>query len=140
VISVIVAVLVFALVISVVVLFARDRGPTPTDIAVAYELAWDRLDFDTLWSLAGPELRDGLDRRDYIAAKTAAYAGRSELRHLAARVDVEEVARGIAHAVVRTSVTLRSGDVVHNDVQLTKRSAGWEVTGYQIVSDRSRPA
>ncbi len=46
VISAIVAVTVFALVIALIVLFARDRGPAPADIAVSYELAWDRLDFD----------------------------------------------------------------------------------------------
>src|SRR5215831_15450653 len=41
VISAIVAVLVFAIVISVIVVYARDPGPNAVDIAVAYELAWD---------------------------------------------------------------------------------------------------
>ena len=62
-ISTIVAVVVFGLVISVVVAYALEPGPTPTDIAVAYEEAWDRLDFGTLWTLSGSELRDGLDQR-----------------------------------------------------------------------------
>src|SRR5262249_16600022 len=65
VISALVAVVIFALVVTLVVIFAREPGPTPPDIAIAYELAWDRLDFDTLWTLAGPELRDGLDKREY---------------------------------------------------------------------------
>ena len=77
-ISTIVAVVVFGLVISVVIAYALEPGPTPTDIAVAYENAWDRLDFGTLWTLSGSELRDGLDQRAYIAAKGLAYSGRAE--------------------------------------------------------------
>jgi hypothetical protein len=135
VISAIVAVVIFALVITVIVLFARDPGPTPADIAIAYELAWDRLDFDTLWTLSGPELRDGLDKREYTAAKTRAYEGRHELRNLTDHVDIDEANVGIGHAAVRTRVTLRDGAVVRNDVVLTKRSAAWVVTGYQLVAN-----
>jgi hypothetical protein len=135
VISAIVAVVIFALVMSVIVLFARDPGPTPADIAIAYELAWDRLDFDTLWALSGPELRDGLDKREYTAAKTRAYEGRHELRNLADHVDIDDASVGIGHAAVRTRVTLRDGAVVRNDVVLTKRSAAWLVTGYQLVTN-----
>ena len=134
-ISAIVAVVIFLLVIAVIVLFARDPGPTPADIAIAYELAWDRLDFDTLWALSGPEMRDGLDKRDYIAAKARAYDGRQELRNLADHVDIDESNVGIGHAAVRTRVTLRDGAVVRNDVVLTKRSAAWVVTGYQLVAN-----
>jgi hypothetical protein len=135
VISAIVAVVILILVITVVVIFAREPGPIPADIAIAYELAWDRLDFDTLWALSGPELRDGLDKREYVAAKTRAYAGRHELRNLAGHVDVDETNVGIGHAAVRTRVTLRDGAVVRNDVVLTKRSASWVVTGYQLVAN-----
>jgi hypothetical protein len=135
VISAIVAVVIFALVITLVVIFAREPGPMPTDIATSYELAWDRLDFETLWTLSAPELRDGLDRREYVAAKTRAYEGRHELRNLAERVDIDDANVGIAHAAVRTRVTLRDGAVVRNDVVLTKRSAAWLVTGYQLVAN-----
>jgi hypothetical protein len=135
VISAIVAGVVFLLVLSVVIAYARDPGPTPTDIAVAYEQGWDRFDFETLWSLSGSELRDGLDKRDYAAAKVRAYAGRMELRHLAAHVEVEQATVGIGHAVVRTRVTLHDGAVVRNDIVLTKRSAAWVVTGYELVAN-----
>jgi hypothetical protein len=135
VISAIVAVVVFTLVLAVIVLFARDPGPIPTDIAIAYELAWDRLDFDTLWALSGPEMRDGLDKPEYIAAKTRAYEGRHELRNLAEHVDIDEANVGIGHAAVRTRVTLRDGAVVRNDIVLTKRSAAWVVTAYQLVAN-----
>ena len=106
-ISAIVAVVIFALVITLVVIFAREPGPTPTDIAISYELAWDRLDFDTLWSLSGPELRDGLDKREYIAAKARAYEGRHELRNLADHVDIDEANVGIGHAQCTVGVDLR---------------------------------
>jgi hypothetical protein len=135
VISAIVAVVVLLLVIAVIVLFAREPGPTPADIAIAYELAWDRLDFDTLWALSGPEMRDGLGKREYIAAKARAYEGRQELRNLADHVDIDDANVGIGHAAVRTRVTLRDGAVVRNDVVLTKRSAAWVVTGYQLVAN-----
>ena len=134
-ISAIVAVVIFALVITLVVIFAREPGPTPADIAIAYEQAWDRLDFETLWTLAGPELREGLDKREYVVAKTRAYEGRQELRNLAEHVEIDEAQVGIGHAAVRTRVTLRDGAVVRNDVVLTKRSAAWVVTGYQLVAN-----
>ena len=134
-ISAIVAVVIFALVITLVVIFAREPGPTPTDIAISYELAWDRLDFDTLWTLSGPELRDGLDKREYVAAKKRAYEGRHELRNLAEHVEIDDATVGIGHAAVRTRVTLRDGAVVRNDIVLTKRSAAWLVTGYQLVAN-----
>ena len=138
-ISGIVAAAVLAVIIALIVLFARDSGPAPDDIAVSYELAWDRLDFDALWSMSGDELRDGLDKRTYLAVKHAAYAGRTDLGNLAARVDIDDVQVGIAHAVVRTRVTLHGGDVVHNVVALTKRNSTWVVTGYELAPGRSQP-
>ena len=138
-ISAIVAVTVFALIFSLIVLFARDGGPAPADIAVSYELAWDRLDFDTLWTLSGDEMRDGLDKRAYVTAKSAAYAGRTDLGGLAQRVDVDEANVGIGYATVRTRVTLHGGETIHNDVALIKRNSSWVVTGYELAPDPSQP-
>lgn len=134
-ISIIVAVTVFTVVIATIVLFARDRGPQPGEIAIAYELAWDRLDFEALWVLAGDELRDGLDKKAYVAAKRAAYAGRADLGHLIDHVDLEVVDVGIGFAHVRTRVTLHAGEVVRNDVTFTRRSSAWVVTGYALAPD-----
>lgn len=134
-ISIIVAVAVLTVVFATIVLFARDRGPQPPDIAISYELAWDRLDFEALWVLSGDELRDGLDKRAYVAAKRAAYAGRSDLGHLIARVDLELVDVGIAYAHVRTQSTLHEGAVVRNDVMLMRRNSTWVVTGYELAPD-----
>jgi hypothetical protein len=139
VISGLVAVAVLALVLALIVIFARDTGPTPADIAVAYELAWDRLDFDALWALSGNELRDGLDKRSYIQAKSAAYAGRADLGYLAAHVEIDAETVGIAHATVRTRVLLLDGKIVHNDLAFAKQSSGWTVTGYQLAPGPSQP-
>jgi len=37
----------------------REPGPGPSDVAIAYERAWDELDFGLLYDLSGAELRDG---------------------------------------------------------------------------------
>ncbi|MBM3659561.1 MAG: hypothetical protein FJW95_08660 [Actinobacteria bacterium] len=139
-ISIIVAVTVFSVVTATIVLFARDRGPQPGDIAISYELAWDRLDFEALWSLSGDELRDGLDKKAFVGAKRAAYAGRSDLGHLIARVDLDIVDVGLGFAHVRTRVTLHSGEVVRNDVMFTRRSSAWVVTGYALAPDPQQTA
>ena len=116
-----------------VVIYAKDPGPLPVDIAIAYELAWDRFDFDALWTLSGPNLRDGLDKKQFVAAKASAYTDRSELAHLAGQVDVE-VAESVGDvSVIRTRLTLRDGSVIHNEVSLLRNAFGWSVTGYVLA-------
>jgi hypothetical protein len=139
VITAVVGVAILALCFALVVAIARDRGPGPSDTAVAYELAWDRLDFDVLWSLSARELRDGLDRHEFVVAKRAAYEQQSALSGLAEHVGVDDVAttsRGDA-ALVTTRVELRDGAVVHNLVQLARRSARWQVVAYRLAPSAS---
>ena len=136
VISAIVAVTVFAVIVATIVLFARDPGPEPAEIAISYELAWDRLDFEALWAMSGDEMRDGLDKKRYVAAKRAAYAGRPDLGNL---IDAGRPRRRRTSAsdtrTCRTRVTLHGGDVLHNDILLTRRSSAWVVTGYELAPD-----
>lgn len=139
-ITALVAVALGGVIVATVVLFALDRGPSPAEIAVAYELAWDRLDFDALWAMSGRELRDGLDRHAYAAAKRAAYAGQAGLGGLVGRVDLAAVDVGLAYAQLRTRVTLRSGEVVHNDLVLARRGSAWVVTAYSLTPGPARPA
>ncbi len=68
----VVSVIILLLCGAVVVTIAKDRGPGPDDAAVSYEYAWDRLDFASLFSLSAAELRDGLDRKQFVAAKKRA--------------------------------------------------------------------
>jgi hypothetical protein len=56
-----------------VVAAGKSGAPGPADTAVAYEHAWDRLDFATLWNLSGPTLRDGRTRDQFVRDKLAAY-------------------------------------------------------------------
>jgi hypothetical protein len=131
VVAVVIAVLLLALVIAV----ARDQGPPPSDVAFAYEQAWDHLDFSSLWALSGDELRDGLGRKAFVVAKAAAYAGRSVLGNLARFIAVEDVGVRGTIAVVHTRVELLDGDVTHNEVQLVNRAGRWVVVDYRLRSD-----
>jgi hypothetical protein len=128
---------VVALVLALVVAFGLESGPDAGDVAVSYELAWDRLDFDTLWSLSGIELRDGRSRREFIADKREAYAGKRALAGLAREVKLDEVLVGSELAAVRTRVLLRDGTAVRNQVQLAQREGTWKVTGYHLEPDAS---
>ena len=131
-ITVVVGIVVVALIIAVVVVIAKDRGPGPGEVAVAYELAWDHLDFESLFTLSGPELRDGLDRRGFIAAKRTAYAQQHELGGLVERVGVEQVASSRDLAAAITTVELHDGAVVHNRVNMARRNGRWLVVAYQL--------
>lgn len=128
----IVGVVILALVIALVVIVAIEPGPPPQDVAVAYEGAWDRLDFASLWDLAGDELRDGLGRRAFVAAKRTAYAGHDSLGHLAGAVAVENADVGTSIASVQTRLVLRDGTVAQNQVDLAKRAGKWVVVDYRL--------
>ena len=128
---------VVALVLALVVAVGLEPGPSPGEVAVSYELAWDRLDFDALWSLSGTELRDGRSRREFMDDKREAYAGQRALAGLAREVKLDEVLRGSELAAVRTRVVLQDGGEVRNQVQLALREGTWKVTGYHLEPDSS---
>jgi len=137
----IVGVVILALALAVVVAIARDRGPGPGDVAVAFEFAWDALDFESVFTLSAAELRDGLDRRAFVAAKRAAYEQRASLGGLVDRVGVDQAATVGDTAVVITTVELHDHSVVHNRVELARRNARWQVVAYQLepaTDDASR--
>ena len=130
---------VLVLCLALVVAVARDKGPSPGDVAVSYELAWDRLDFDALWTLSAPELRDGLDRHAFVAAKRSAYEQQRTLRGLVEHVGIDDttVTRGGDAALVTTGVQLRDGSLVHNSVQLARRQSQWQVVAYRLAPTSS---
>jgi len=129
----IVGTIILLLCLAVVVAVAKDHGPTPEDVAVSYEHAWDQLDYTALFTLSAAELHDGLDRKHFVAAKRRAYAERQELRGLAAHIVADDVAVRGDDAVVTTRVDLRDGSVVHNAVGLVRRNARWQVASYAIA-------
>jgi hypothetical protein len=128
----VVAVLVVALIVASGIAISRDPGPTPADVALGYELAWDRLDFETLWVLSTSELRDGRTREDFVAAKRAAYRDQPGLRRLARHVVVEEATAGPHVAVVITSVELRDGSSLRDELKLVRRAGRWQVLSYGL--------
>jgi hypothetical protein len=109
---------------------AIEPGPQPADVALAYEMAWDRLDFDTLFDLSGLELRDGAKRPGFVAAKRAAYAD-AKRGKLAARIAVENVTEASETALVITNVATNEGSV-HNNVLMERRSGRWYVVAYSL--------
>lgn len=131
-IAAVVAFVVIALVLALVVVVGLEPGPSPGEVAISYELAWDRLDFDALWSLSGTELRDGRSRREFMEDKREAYAGRRELAGLARDVKLDEVLVGHELAAVRTRVVLEDGTAVRNQVQLALREGTWNVIAYHL--------
>jgi hypothetical protein len=140
VIAAVVAFAVIALVIALVVAVGLERGPDPGEVALAYELAWDRLDFEALWALSGAELRDGRSRAEFIADKHEAYEGQRALAGLASGVKLEEVMVGFEVAAVRTRVLLRDGTAVRNQMQLALREGTWKVIGYHLEPDTPNSA
>ena len=110
---------------------AHEPGPGAPDVAIGYERAWDELNFGLLWDLSGPELRDGMRRDQFIAAKRAAYATASPRGPVAEEIDVDTFVEGNQSALVVTRVSAE-GTSVRNDVLLEKRANGWTVVGYSL--------
>jgi hypothetical protein len=132
VITAVVGVIILALMIAVVVAIAKSRGPGPGEVAVAYEVAWDHLDFESLFTLSGVELRDGLDRRGFIAAKRSAYAEQRALGGIVEQVGVDQLASSRDAAVAITAVELHDGSFAHNRVEMARRNGRWQVVAYRL--------
>jgi hypothetical protein len=131
----IVAAVIGLLCIALVVLVVIVPGPSAGEVALAYEEAWDHLDFEAIWALSGDELRDGLDRPTFIEAKRKAYEQHQGLRGLAADVAVDAVSEGQGFAVVHTRVELRDGGQASDALQLAKRGSRWLVIAYELEPD-----
>ena len=129
---IVVLVCVVGLCVALVVAVAKNPGPSPADIALGYEHAWDLGDFDVIYRLSGAELHEGMRKADYVAAKRAAYPGEVRVHG-----DVEETVAEEAHepgddAVVLTRLRRADGTVVHHEVRLARRARAWEVVGYRL--------
>jgi len=112
----------------------REPGPAAVDVALAYERAWDELDFNLLYDLSGPGLRDGLRREQFIAAKRAAYSRPESRARLGADITIETSVAGHQTALVVTRV-VADGSPVRNNVMLEHTASGWLVIGYSLRSD-----
>ena len=129
--------LVFTLAMStwVVVAVGKTGAPSPADTAVAYEHAWDRLDFTTLWNLSGPNLRDGRTRDQFVRDKVAAYRAEGHgLAGLVRSVRPERVDVNGPVARVLARLELHSGESVVDELLLERIGPAWHVTAYHISS------
>jgi hypothetical protein len=113
------------------VAFARDPGPDPADVAIAYERAFDALDFSLLYDLSGDELRDGQRREAFVASRRAAHTG-AAVRGLASGIEVESVVQSHDTSIVVTRVRSAEGGSVRNTVVLERRTGVWLVVGYSL--------
>ena len=87
---------------------AHERGPGAPDVAIGYERAWDELNFGLLWDLSGEELRDGMRRDQFIAAKRKAYANAESRGRLADHIEVDTFVEGNQTALVVTKKARRA--------------------------------
>jgi hypothetical protein len=132
-ITVLVGVVIFILVLSLVIIVAREPGPSAGDVAVSYEAAWSRLDFKTLWVLSGEELRDRMSLDDYIVAKSAAYASTPSAQP-PSTIEIVSLTIEDDYAVVHTSVALTVGSQATNEIELARRRGRWLVVAYRLIS------
>ncbi len=130
--TVVVLIVIGLLIAAVIVIAAVDPGPSTADLALAYEYAWDRLDFATVWALSAQELRDGLDRKAFVRAKRAAYDSVEHPADLVATAAVVDLAEAGEVAAAITELVLRDGSVVHHEVRMGRRMGRWEVTAYTL--------
>ena len=121
--------------IGLLALLARSKGLGPADTAVAYERAWDRLDFATLWRLSSPTLRDGRSRDQFVRDKQAAYRQEGGgLAELVRSVRPERVETRGPLARVFTRLELRDGQSVVDEMLLERNGASWQVSAYHLAS------
>jgi hypothetical protein len=137
---VIVGVLIGALGIFLLVALALQKTGSPEDVAVAYELAWDRLDFERLWELSGDGLRDGRTRELFLADKQAAYAPDAPaMTGLVRRATVESLEVDKGHAIARTELDLADDTTFRNELYLKRHGGNWKVEIYRLDRRAHRP-
>ena len=124
--------LLLAIAVVMLVGIARGGSPPPGEVATAYELAWDRFEFDIVWDLSGPLMRDGRTRVEFATDKHAAYAAHPELQGLVADVVVRHVEIEDDHARVTTALALIAGGELVDELLLRRHDGAWLVEGYHL--------
>ena len=122
-----------------IVAVGKAGAPSPADTAIAYEHAWDRLDFVTLWNLSGPGLRDGRTRDQFVRDKVAAYKNEGKgLAGLIRTVQPEKIDVNGPVARVLARLELHSGESVVDEMLLERIGPSWHVTAYHISTGDPR--
>jgi hypothetical protein len=123
-----------ALLVLTWIAIGTEPGPSAADVAIAYERAWDELNFDLLYDLSGDELRDGMRRERFVKTKRDAYEKADARHRIDADIRVETTIAGNQTALVVTEVAAH-GSSVRNNLMLEKRANGWVVVGYTLRND-----
>jgi hypothetical protein len=120
-----------------VILMAKPSDPGPADVAVAYEQAWDRLDFATLWALSSPRLRDGRSKTRFVRDKEEAYRAEGRgLRNLISAIRPERVEINGSNARVDLRLELRDGQELVDEMLLERDGTDWRVVAYHVAGRR----
>jgi len=130
--------LVLALALALVVAVALDRGPGPADVAVAYELALDRGDAETLWGLSAGHLRAGRHRHEFVeeTREELARAPRSSVHE----VIVEDEYTGSSDASVLTRVVHHDGTTRRRRTRCAREQGSWRVSAITVATDPGAPS
>ncbi|MGH9001077.1 MAG: hypothetical protein ACRDY7_16990 [Acidimicrobiia bacterium] len=123
---------------ALVLAVGRRSGPDPAETAVAYEHAWDRLDFAAIWNLSSPRLRDGRSRDAFVRDKQAAYRAEPQLARLVRTVRPTQVDVNGPVARVLTRLELADGRHVIDEVLLERISGTWCVGAYSLATPSTR--
>ena len=120
--------LVVLLGLSVVVAVARDRGATPTDVAIGYGRALASRDFDALYRMTDGEVLRGRNRPEWIAERAAQPSAAMLPSAIAAQSTVETG----EHARVVLAVGAAGATAV---VDLVLRERIWVVAAFTLSSE-----
>ena len=113
----------------------REPGPGPSDVAIAYERAWDELDFGLLYDLSGRGApRRAAPRPVHRRQARGVRELGQELAHRRRASRVETAVAGHQTALVVTKV-VADGGAVRNNVMLDHTANGWVVIGYSLRPD-----
>lgn len=121
------------LALALVVAVALDRGPTPADVAIAYELARDRRDAETLWGLSAATLRSGRRRQAFVTETLAELADMP--RDAVREVVVEDEYTGSSDASVLTRVCSRDGSTSQHRTRCVQEQGSWRVSAVTVARD-----
>ena len=115
---------------------AVEPGPSPTEVTVAYELAWGRLDFPVAYALSGEELRDGMSSETFMASGKLAFV-RARWTDEKARVEIDGSIRSGNRARVEARMIAPDGEM-RDTVVLERRQGAWMVVSSSLHHDATK--
>ncbi len=123
------------LAVVMLVFVGTERGPQPADVAIAYERAWQRHDWSTLFDLSAKEMRDGLARDQFVSAKRKSVTKSLSDEDAVVDVTIDEVVAASDAASVITRLVAQSGSAVRSRVLCERRNGRWQVVAHNLVNE-----